>query len=159
MVNYWAIAPWPNNEPEIFDQVWRYDQDHGTIAIRWHQLGDVSVLPLAQIEERHREIYGYESHQAAQMLWDFYNKVDLGDVVIARKGRSICVGIGRVIRAAYYDPQKGLDRLGRLSHEYRGVNFIDVAWERRGVILIDEMFAIKTLSNIGPEKYRRLFGS
>jgi hypothetical protein len=157
VTNYWAIAPWQNDDAQIFDQVWQYDREHGTIAIQWHDLGDLSGLCRTEIGRRHRETYGHDSMQAEQMLGDFYNKVEVEDVVVARRGRHLCIGIGRVVRPAYFDLKQGQERLNGLSSPYMGVNFINVEWQRLGVISVSEMFAIKTISNIGAAKYHRLF--
>jgi hypothetical protein len=158
VTNYWAIAPWPNDNAQMFDQVWRYDREHGTIAIRWHDMGDVAGLSHTQIGQRHRDVYGFDSQQAEQMIWDFYNTIQIEDFVVARRGRGFCIGIGRVVHAAYFDLRRGLDRLGGLSSPYVGASFIDVEWQRLGISPVSELFAIKTLSNIGEAKYHRLFG-
>ena len=142
----------------MFDQVWRYDREHGTIAIRWHDMGDMAGLSRSQVGQRHREVYGFDAQQAEQMIWDFYNRVQVEDVVVARRGRSFCIGIGRVVRPACFDLRRGLDRLGGLSSPYVGASFINVEWQRLSVIPVSELFAIKTLSNIGAAKYHRLFG-
>ncbi len=33
MTRYWAIPPWPNYEPQVFEKVWEYDKRNGTIAM------------------------------------------------------------------------------------------------------------------------------
>jgi hypothetical protein len=92
------------------------------------------------------------------MLWDFFNRIEIEDVIVARRGRKLCLGIGRVIRTAYFDLERGQERLNGLSTDL-GASFIDVEWERVGVIPVTALFAIKTLSNIGQSKYQRLFGT
>ena len=156
MTNYWAIAPWPNDNDQIFEQVWAYDREHGTIAIRWHQLGDLAGLSRSQIEQRYVYHYKRESAQSVQMLYTFYNKIAIGDVIIARRGRYFCIGIGRVTREAYYDLEQARERLNGLSTDL-STNFIEVNWQRLAIIPVREVFAIKTVSNIGEAKYRRLF--
>jgi hypothetical protein len=93
------------------------------------------------------------------MIWDFYNKIQIEDVVVARRGRSVCMGTGRVVRTAYFDLPRGLARLNGLSSPYIGASFIDVEWQRLDTIPVPEMFTRKTLSNIGEAKYHRLFGA
>jgi hypothetical protein len=157
-MDYWAIAPWENADTQIFDQVWRYDRDHGTIAIRWAEVGDVSKLSRSEIGKRVQEVYGPVSGAAEQMLFDFYNKIKVGDVVVARRGLKHWVGIGKVIRAAYHDLPQGQVRMNGLGSQYMGVHFIDIHWERRGMIPVRESFTVKVLSNIGEAKYQRISG-
>lgn len=157
MAGYWAIAPWPNDEPEFFERVWAYDRANGTIAIRWQEMGDLTGLSRERIEERHRETYGFASPVAARILSDFYNRIALGDVIVARRGRHLCIGIGSVVRTAYFDLAKGNERLKHARVPYIGAHFIDIEWQRVGSIPVSEMFTIPTVSNIGEAKYRRLF--
>ena len=156
MTKYWAIAPWPNNEPDIFNTVWRYDTEHGTIAIRWHQLGDLTGLPKQQIAAQYRETHGEDSAPAVKMLWDFYNEVEPEDVVIARRGRHFCIGLGRITRPAYFDLARGQARLNGVPHRYVGASFVEVEWEWLGIRPVSEPFTMNTISNIGAAKFHRI---
>jgi hypothetical protein len=158
MTNYWAIAPWSNDERQIFDQVWSFDREHGTIAIRWDELGDLSRPTLAEIERRYLQVYGSSSKPAARMLWDFHNRIAFEDVVVARRGLNFAIGIGRVVRTAYFDRLKGKARLNGLASPYLGSRFIEVDWQELKTIPVSEPFTRNTLSDIGEAKYVRLFG-
>jgi MoxR-like ATPase len=45
----------------------------------------------------------------SQMLWAFSRKVAVGDILVARKGRRMIVGLGRVIRPYFYAPESEED--------------------------------------------------
>src|SRR5919106_1152901 len=149
LLNYWAIAPWPNDNAQLFEQVWQYDREHGTIAIRWHGIGDPSELSRAEIERRLRADSGKDESVSAQMIWAFYNLIQIEDLVVARRGRKLCIGIGRVIRPAYFDLRQGMTRLNGLSSPYIGASFINVEWQRLDTIPVSELFTRKTISDLG----------
>jgi 5-methylcytosine-specific restriction protein B len=45
----------------------------------------------------------------SQMLWAFSRKVVVGDILVARKGRRMIVGLGRVVRPYFYAPESEED--------------------------------------------------
>jgi len=154
--NYWAIAPWPNDDADLFEAVWRYDKEHRTIAIRWHGIGDPAGLSREDIAERLSN--GTKNEAASsRMIWDFFNKVHVGDVIVARRGRHFAVGVGIVTRTAYFDLSKGHERLSGYMSPYIGASFVDVDWKMLSTIPVSEMFTISTISNIGMQKFYRLF--
>jgi hypothetical protein len=156
MTGYWAISPYESKYRQAFDQCWNDDRQHGTIAIRWSQAGGLSGLSRAEIESRLIDAYGVASDSAVAMLWNFYNSIEIGDIILARLGRKFCIGIGTVTRPAYFDLNQGRTRLSGL-HPSVAASFLDVGWSHVDMRPVREWFTIGTVSRITEEKYRRLF--
>jgi len=54
MTKYWVISPHHLAKPE-WEKAWQYDLSHGTIAIGWRELGDVSSYDRDQLEKAIKE--------------------------------------------------------------------------------------------------------
>ena len=132
--SYWMYAP---GEQAVF---WdEYYQD-GTMGMGWNKIDDLGnyrkqedlVAPLKQN-------YGDESSQknSADMLYSFAYEMKPGDIVFAKKGRSMIVGRGVVISDYYYDN----------SHENHP-HMRKIKWTNKGEWKTDIMLAMKTLTNI-----------
>jgi hypothetical protein len=107
---YWVIAPWINSEPERFARVWQDNLANRFISIGWHELGDVSSLNRQQLRDLIERTYPNDrpgSHTACLgMMWSFYHAIQVGDIIVAKRGVMEIVAVGTVRRAAYYDPTK-----------------------------------------------------
>ncbi|MBR5037853.1 MAG: EVE domain-containing protein [Prevotella sp.] len=119
---------------------WDDYYQNGIMGLGWNKIGNLKeykkqddlIAPL-------KLNYGDESSQAksADMLYSFAYEMKPGDIVFAKKGRSIIVGRGVVTSDYYYDG-------GRENHPHlRKVN-----WTDKGVWEADITLAMKTLTNI-----------
>ena len=133
-VSYWMYAP--GEQAAFWDE---YYQD-GTMGLGWNKIGDLRnfrkqedlIAPLKQN-------YGDGSSQknSADMLYSFAYEMRPGDIVFAKKGRTIIVGRGVVTSDYYYDN----------SHENHP-HMRKIKWTDRGEWKTDNMLAMKTLTNI-----------
>jgi len=162
MSRYWVVAPYfaditsPNSV--IFDRVWSYDLNHSTIAIGWNSLEDVSILSKPELGLVYRKKYPDSSLShttlVVNMIWSFYHEIKPGDIIIARKGRKIIVGIGTVTGMPFYDKEKGIKRVGNSNIYYDYPNFLPVEWENRKKYFENIVFGMSTLYSITQDKAR-----
>lgn len=129
MKKYWVISPYRLGKPE-WEKAWQYDLSHGTIAIGWRQLGDVSSYDKDQlekaVEENRPESTPGQISYSTNAIWNFWHEIEVGDVVIARKGTMQLAAVGTVTQTAFYDIERGKDRVGGSDDYYP--NFIGVEW-------------------------------
>jgi hypothetical protein len=147
MTRYWAIAPWPSDEQELFERVWRYDLEHKVITIGWDQVGDPAGLSRSEFSRRYKNsipLWPGGEHQ----VWNFYNEIAMGDVLFAKMGQRFCVGVGRIISRPYFDPKQGRERVGGLLTPFVRSNFIGVDWRPVDSIPVKKWFPRKTLTEI-----------
>ena len=85
------------------------------------------------------EEYGIEegSMNTMRALWDFSNEINIGDIIIAKKGRSKYLGYGIVVSDYVFDEAKG---------EYRHSR--QVNWKKKGSWSPESKLVPKTLTNI-----------
>ena len=133
-IAYWIYAP---GEQAVF---WDEYYQEGIMGLGWDKIGDLRdyrkqqdlIAPLKQH-------YGVETSQknSADMLYSFAYEMKPGDIVFAKKGRSMIVGRGVVTSDYYYDN----------SHENHP-HLRKVNWTHKGEWKPDSMLAMKTLTNI-----------
>ena len=90
-----------------------------------------------------RTEYGYEegSMNIIRALWDFSHEINVGDVIIAKQGRSRYLGYG-IVQSDYNFNESDT----KFNHS-RKVN-----WIKKGNWKVDEgSLPIKTLTNITPQ--------
>src|SRR5690348_9740123 len=106
------IAPWPADEAEMFERVWSYDRANSVIAIGWDDVDVASARTREQLNEAVPRAYpGTDPNGGSQPLWDFYHEIQVDDVILARRGRKICLAVGRVLRVPpRFDVERGLVR-------------------------------------------------
>jgi len=102
-VNYWKISPGAEGE------LWENQKNAGVIGIHFMDLGDLSSLNEDQLREKIREAYGSELTPAKQantfgQMRDFM-KIKEGDVILANKGKSKILGLGRVVGPYKHRPE------------------------------------------------------
>ena len=92
---YWKIAPGKNAH------LWDECQKGAYICIGWDRLGDVSEMTReefsSRVEELQEEDKGY-TVTATNQLWNF-SRIPVGSYILANKGHSQIMGVGRVIGA------------------------------------------------------------
>jgi hypothetical protein len=155
----WVIAPFDYEAPEIWQSVWENNLREGFISIGWRKLRNVSTLSIVDIAERHRRKFPDAKKRTAgfdaNVLFKFWNKVKVGDTIIARRGRKAIAAMGRVMSNPYYDSKKAAE------HFYPDLaypNHIDVRWadRPRDLQFAKQVFGMQTLHTISDEKLRQL---
>ena len=162
MTRYWIIAPYDSKILKIFEATWDYDVKNNTIAIGWNDLGDISKYSKEQIRSKIHEVYSEKGeswikHNITRLtnaLWNFYNIISIGDIIIARRGTKKLIGIGKVIGKAYYSSEDGTLRKPNMEDIY--CNFIKVKWEPRIIDYENIRFSTFTIYEIDPEKFNEL---
>lgn len=127
---YWVIAPYRSKRLQIFNKVWEYDKKNGTLAIGWRKLGNVSNLSQSELKSKYEQTYGgrpSDISYGTNVIWSFYHEIEVGDVVIARRGLKRIIGIGAVTKNAFYDEERGIERVVRSTNHFYP-NFIGVEW-------------------------------
>lgn len=153
MSRYWVIAPVESKNPELFDKVWQFDTTNNLISIGW-QLGDFSKMNQDELSKAVASTYPDSPPQTqglfTNMLWAFYHEINLGDFIIARRGRKILAAVGNVIQSAFYSPAKN----PATPHP----NFLGVKWldHPRDKIFPNLVFPMHTLSEISEAQYNNL---
>jgi restriction system protein len=149
---YWVIAPTGVNPPEQFDKVWQFDLANHCISIGWEALGDASRMTRDELSVFVASKYS-DNTRAGQTgrtkwYWAFYHEIGPGDFVLARRGRKILEAVGRVIKSAYYVPEKNPD------HHWK--NYLDVSWEEqpRHKVFPTVVFPMRTISELSEEQFR-----
>jgi len=157
MRRYWVMAPYDSTQTEIFDKAWEYDLKNGTLAIGWKDLGDISRVGEPELRLKFTEVHGKPNTKDINAIWKFYHEISARDVIIARRGRKKIVGIGTVTGTAFYDEEKGKQRVGDpTGNTYFYPNFIKVEWERREIEFDRMVFCFYTIYEISEDKYQSL---
>lgn len=147
--NIWKIAPGPGAE------FWDECLAGGFIVVGWNELGDLSQYvggDEKRFQEDFRKAYSNKPEmsiqQQSRMLWRFLNEVQVGDVVVANKGRSVVVGRGVVEGDYEY----------RANHKtYRNVR--KVRWIDTEERVVGDQGGgwMRTLIPLTPQTYAKLF--
>lgn len=162
-MNTWVISPYATgakskkgevynkeNVGKTFEDVWKYDLLHGTIAI-----GGYTNLSTAKSTEEmaklilSNENWGWqyknrekEASRWSNQYWSFYHQVKAGDIVIAKQGKQKIVGVGKIVRVngcvAFYSEKLGLERSGNVSNKHP--NFLNVEWIRDEMDFGEDVF-------------------
>jgi MoxR-like ATPase len=101
-MQYWKIAPGAN--AELWDTCLR----NGHIMIGWDELGDISGLSIKEFDKRYYEVLGRINDDSwtrygAQQAW-YFSRMPVGSLIVANKGTTEVVGIGRVKGPYYFVP-------------------------------------------------------
>ncbi len=133
-IAYWLYAP--GEQAVYWDE---YYQD-GLMGLGWNKIGDLKEYRKQQdLVAPLKQHYGADTSQKnnADMLYGFANEMKPGDIVFAKKGRSMIVGRGVVTSDYYYDGNR------ENQPHLRKVN-----WTHKGEWKSDSLLAMKTLTNI-----------
>lgn len=131
---FWLYSPGENAK------YWDEYYQEGIMGIGWSKIGNLrdykSNNDFKNILQEH---YGTETEhtQDACMLYNFAYDMKPGDIVFAKKGRSLIVGRGVVTSDYYYDE----------SREYHP-HIHNINWTDYGEWKTDNKTAMKTLTNI-----------
>jgi 5-methylcytosine-specific restriction enzyme B len=134
---FWLYAPGRNAE------YWDEFYSMGIMAIGWDFLGDLGKYEnkesvVKQLREHANNPDVGETNNAMS-CFSFAHKMNIGDIVFAKRGRGKIVGWG-IIKSAYY--------FDETREKYKHVRKMD--WKASGewAVTKDERFAMKTLTDI-----------
>jgi len=145
-MRYWVIAPYENGP--LYAIVWNFDFQQGWISIGWSAVGDVSKMTRAQLQEKVVAAYPDSAHTlVANMLWNFYHEIEVGDVILARRGLQVLSGVGKVKQKAEF--LHGTN--DRIDHPH----FLKVSWHAApcNVSLGANIFHQRAVAEITQEKF------
>ena len=171
---YWMIAPM-ESKSGLFETVWEYDRQHGTIAIGWccENLTLQDMSQFTKTDEFQAEIRKHEPDWLKsgvwKIIWDFHCEMQVGDIVIARRGFNEIIGIGIVKKTAYYDFAKGIKRISTSSpipeklQKHIKPRFVEVFWVITGSFSVQLEGQLKLKHNrifqeITEPQYQKLLG-
>ncbi len=150
---YWLFAPGEN--AHLWDEFYQ----EGIMALGWDEIGDLSQYQSRdQIKNALVKAYGGEGSKKNDVSAndDFLNKVKIGDVIIAKKGRGELLGYGIVTSDYIFDKNR---------EGYQKTRKVD--WKLKGNWKVDFSLVLKTLTDITTYKsdhpdynnyYERLLG-
>jgi restriction system protein len=159
MSRYWVIAPYSATSPDEFDAIWSHDLEQGIISIGWEAVGSIDEKTLEEVNSLVREVYpDYSESQAtriANMLWQFHNEVMPGDIVVARRGRSVIAAVGEVEANANFISHNP-PRAPGVDYDHNRV--LKVRWrgEGRELTFPAMVFGMHTIYEIDQGKFESL---
>ncbi|WP_315153277.1 AAA family ATPase [Capnocytophaga leadbetteri] len=151
-----------NNENEDTKRYWLYSPGEqaveweefykeGIMAIRWDELGDLkNYADRKSILKALMDNYGGGEKQPnwVSALDDFYNgenKINIGDIVIVKRGTKTLLGYGKIISDYYFDEERAAYKHCR-----------EVKWLKKGVWDAKDNLPRKTLTDTTLEKAQYL---
>lgn len=128
MPKYWLLAPGEGGA------LWNSWQKNSIATIGWSEVGDLSQFASDDdVSERVAKAFpDHGSKAVARMLWHFFKRMNVGDVVFAKRGRSGVYGWGVVTGEYKYleDAGQYSEETGRHPHvrsvEWRSVDEVDM---------------------------------
>ena len=131
---YWTYSPG--------DGAARWDDFYarGIMGIGWSKLGNVEQYASKEdIRKSLRALYSskYSQKNSALALWQFSRELKPGDVVFAKRGRSVIIGRG-VVEGDYQFDENG--------DSYPNIR--RVRWTHKGEWAVDRILPLKTLTDI-----------
>lgn len=131
---YWIYSPGEN--AEFWEEFYR----KGIMGLGWDYLGDLRnydskeaiISKMQEVEETD----GSKKNDATACD-DFCYNMNIGDIVIAKKGRSTLIGYGTVVSDYYYDNER------ETFHKLRKVQ-----WQKKGEWNAGVTLVLKTLTDI-----------
>lgn len=133
-VKYWLYSPGEN--------AFKWDEfyEKGIVAIGWDELGDLkNYKNRNEIKEALINVYSGEGDKKNDVSAndDFANKMDVGDVIIVKRGRGELLGYGEVVSDYYFEENDG---------DYKSRRDID--WKLKGIWPVNFSLVLKTLTDI-----------
>ena len=131
---YWIYSPGENAKD------WEEFQKRGIMGLGWNAIGDLRQYNSRDdIRNAVLEAYGGDGSKKniVSANDDFLNKVNIGDIVIAKKGRTQLLGYGVVTSNYIFDKD---------HNEYHSIRRVD--WKLTGNWQVELNFATKTLTDI-----------
>ncbi|MBR9859801.1 AAA domain-containing protein [bacterium] len=135
-VQYWLYSPGEAAS------MWEEFYELGIMGLGWDQLGDLNQY--SNKEEKVKRLQELENTTSskkndATANDEFKNKIQIGDIVIAKFGRSALLGYGVVKSDYFYDESR---------ESYQKCRKVD--WIKKGRWETDHYLSLKTLTDITP---------
>lgn len=158
MPRYWVIAPFNSTEQDDFNKVWNHDLEKGIISIGWKAIGSISNNTKEELNSIISKISKQSKTQntrVANMLWSFHKEILPGDIVIARRGRSVIAAIGEVESPAIFS-EDGSFRVKNVDYGHSRI--LKIKWQDkyREFKFPSIVFGMQTIYEIDEEKYESL---
>jgi len=132
-INYWKIAPGRNAKH------WDKFIEKGIIAINWSKYNDLgSFRDLSKEEIAEQLGLNVASSNVVYAFDVIVNQINIGDYIVANKGKNKIVGIGKVISDYVYDDSEPINR-----HQRK------VEWIHIGEKEVEYDFGQMTITTIG----------
>lgn len=135
-IDYWVISPGESS------RLWNQFYKENIIALGWDYLGDLKNYDSKEAIERsiteHRAD-GVRPVNDTKAVWDFYHKIQTGDVVYVKAGIKKVLARGLVTGEYYFDDE---------ATEYKHRRKVD--WLQVGTWELHQTFAQKTLTCLNP---------
>lgn len=131
---YWLYAPGEN--AYLWDEFYK----NGIMAIGWDEIGDISKYKSrVEIKKALVDAYGGTGSKKNDVSAndDFLNKINIGDVIITKKGRGELLGYGVITSDYKFDENR---------ENYQKIRQVD--WKLRGSWNVDFSLVLKTLTDI-----------
>ena len=131
---YWLYSPGENA------YLWDEFYEGGILGLGWDEIGDLSQYKSRdEIKKALVDAYGGTGSKKNDVSAndDFLNKIKIGDVIIAKKGRGELLGYGVVISDYIFDKNR---------KDYQKTRKID--WKIKGNWNVDFSLVLKTLTDI-----------
>lgn len=131
---YWLYAPGEN--------AYKWDEFYelGIIALGWDELEDIRQYnSREEIKDALVEAYGGEGSKKNDVAanYDFVHTINIGDIIIVKKGRGELLGFGEVTSNYIYDENRS---------DYNSVRRVD--WKLKGNWRVNFSLVMKTLTDI-----------
>ena len=102
--------------------MWHQFYAGGIMGLGWHELGDLTQYETK--EEMRQEIVkqsdvSTSAKNAALANWEFANEMQIGDVIIVKKGHKKYLGWGVVTSEYYYDASKYSEYVSQRKVDWR----------------------------------------
>jgi hypothetical protein len=133
-MKYWLYAPGENADK------WEEFYNKGIMGLGWDYLGNLkNYIDKNDIEKKLQELENVQSSKKndAAATFDFRDMINIGDVVIVKKGRGELLGYGVVTSDYFYDDARST---------YNNCRTVD--WQKKGNWKTNHSLALKTLTNI-----------
>ena len=131
---YWLYAPGENARK------WEDFYNNGIMGLGWDEIGDLKQYDTRdEIKKALVNAYGGEGSKKNDVSAndDFHKKINIGDIIIAKKGRGELLGYGVVTSNYEYDKNRT---------DYQKVRKID--WKLKGNWKVNFTLVLKTLTDI-----------
>ncbi len=162
MSKYWVIAPYDARKPKIWEKFWQFDLDNNCISIGWGNLGDVSGYDKVQLREVIEQAYPDRDTKTktryVNTIWDFFNTIQPGDIIISRKGTKCIAAVGVVTEPGYISRNKEITAYDTddVHQFFLGVNWLEFPRNKK---FDNVVFSIHTVYDISKAKFRDLIGA
>ena len=142
--HYWLYSPGEQASK------WEEFYKEGIIALKWDKLGNLENYDdRTTVVEALINNYGGTNDQRnnTSAINDFIYKMNIGDIIIAKKGTATLLGYGKVISHYYYDEERATYQHCR-----------EVKWIKKGVWNAHNTLPTKTLTDITNDESKIING-